>query len=259
MFANPGPLQADFLKLLAAILFGVLTHVLKKLGPSVIVFVYLYFSQYTQNLHLDKLGTQIPINVALVFAVSVLSVFVLVFRNSVFATGHRLDAACLPLLDQFSLKFLHGYDLKIPRLRAKSVTVLEIGKTVALFAVLVAIACTNSIYLGAIVAIIVLAIFLATNMLPRADQLNGWPRAKTLFEPDNYCELILIIGLLVGFLFVLPKGTSLLSGAVILLVVARFSGPLKLLGRRLRHISRWRSVVVHNAVELVQKMQHLQS
>jgi hypothetical protein len=194
-----------------------------------------------------------PMNVMLVAVVSLMSIVIVSIRQSVFNFGHRLDATGLPKLDQIVLWYFHAYDLRFLSIRIKSVTLLEVGKTLALFFILAVLACANSVYLGLIIALVVSSIFLATYWLPRAEQFSEWPSAKALLEPENYSELLLIIGLLVGFLFVLPKGTSPLNGTVILLLIARFSGQLRSLGRQLRNITRWRAYILRNVGEQLQK------
>lgn len=222
------------LKLTAALLFGILTNTIRKLGPSVFIFIYLYFSQHLGERPVVIAGLSIPINALAIAIVTTLSILSVAFKSLVVSTGHRLDLACLPYLDQRVLSYIHGYDLRLRGIRWKSVAFLDIFHCLAIFAALAIVACVSSYAVGLILVLSVLVTLILALTLPNPGAYNSWPHFKAILEPENYSELVLITGLLLGFLFVLPKGNGLLSGTVILLLVTRFSGHLRTLARKAR-------------------------
>jgi hypothetical protein len=226
------------LRILSAALFGVITHVIKKLGPAVFVFVYIYLSHVWAEHPVMVAGLAFSSNTLLVAGVVLLSIVSVIFRSAVLNAGKRLDARALPLLDHAVLARLHHYDLRVPRIRAKSVAVLGAMKNVSLYVALAALASINSLWLAMLLLMIVVLVCLMCLRDWNTGHLAAWPHLALLLDPENLAEIILIMGLLLGFLVILPKGGVLLSGTVVILVIARFSGQIKALAKELNYVRR---------------------
>lgn len=186
----------------------------------------------------------IPAEVPIVAAVIALSVAMVSFKSATLAFGHRLDAACMPRLDQFVLHHVHGNDLSLQNIRMKSMTVLTILKTTTLFIVLAAIASLNSTALALMILAAVAIVAALAYLFPRPSVLLNWPHIQPITNSDNYAELILVAALLIGFLFVLPKDASIIGGTILILLVARFSSQLKVLAKSIRNLTHWRRWII---------------
>ncbi len=229
------------MKLLLAVLFGIITHIVRKLGPSVVLFVLVYASQHMDKQPVIVAGIAVPLTVVLLAAVVTFSIAMVVFKSTALTIGKRLDKDCLPQLDGWVLRKLHRYDLSIKNIRRRAILILEAFKIVALFLALTALGCLHSIALGLAFLLSMLVIAGIAYLMPNPHFLDRWPKLKSITDSDNYAELIFDFALIIGFLVILPKGDSGLSGIMILLLGARFSGQLKTLAKTVRAFHNWRS------------------
>jgi hypothetical protein len=224
------------LRILSAALFGIVTHAIKKLGPTVFLFVYIYLSHKQGEAPVNIAGYQVPAQAALISMVVLFSIISVAFRSGVLNKGKVLDARALPLLDHVVLARMHGFDMRLDGIRAKSVVILGALKNVALYVALAAMATANSPFLGLLICAVVLLVAAMTLRDWDTGMFARWPHIKPLLDAENLAEIILVIGLLIGFLLILPRGEAVLGGAIVLLVIARFSGQLKALAKQLIYL-----------------------
>jgi hypothetical protein len=229
------------LKVLLAVIFGILTHTVRKLGPSLVLFVLVFASQSMDQSPVMVAGLSIPLSVVLVTAVISFSIAIIAFKSVTLSAGRKLDQACLPTMDMWVLRKIHKFDLNIRNIRKKSSSLLEGMKVVALFLALAAIACLNSVLLGVAFLLAMCAVATIAYFAPNPTILNNWPKLRSITEAQNYSELIFDFALILGFLVIIPKGGSVLSGTIILLFAARFSGQLKALANAIRAYQNWRT------------------
>ncbi len=228
------------LQVFVATLFGVVVSGVQKLGPTVIIFVYLYFVEHANTQTAQVLGVNVQVSHLLIVAITIISVLMIVFKSIVVATSRRLDSNCILFFDGIVLRKIHKWDLSLGTIRAKSLGIHAIMKSVMLFVILAAIAAINSFVFPAIICTVLIVSSLLAYGYPAPAIFQSLPHVKQIFAPENYSELMLIIGLLIGFVLTLQNQTSTLGSVIVLMLVARFSGQLRILTKTLSKLSLWK-------------------
>jgi hypothetical protein len=228
----------------SATLLGVLVFAIQKLGATVIIFAYLYSVQHLGTEAVTFRGWEVPITYLLVAAVTILSILLVSFKSIMISASRRLDARCIHVFDGIVIHHLYRWDLSVGTIRSKSLSLHAALKIIVLFTLLSTIAAFSSLVFPAIVFLVILATGVLAYRFPTPAAFQNRPHLQPLLLPENYGELILIFGLLVGFLFVAPDRSSLLGSVAVLLLIARFSGQLRVLAKTLARLSTWRKVVI---------------
>jgi hypothetical protein len=221
-----------------------LTYLVRRLGTSIILFAYLYLAHSKRFQDYSKLNMQPSAEIRLAMIVIALGVFIILFRSAFTAYARDMDVRAFPVLDRFVLFKLNRGDLLLPALRQKSRAVLEVGKSLLVLAVLVCLC----LFLAPSLAAILFAITLLVGFIAirsgaiRSGTEGGGPHAwlaRMLSQPDNYVDIALNTGLIFGFL-VITKDGALISGTVLILMIARFSGAFRMLAVNIVNLVRWR-------------------
>jgi hypothetical protein len=228
----------------SATLFGVLVFAVQKLGATVVIFAYLYSVEHVGVKTTTILGWTVQVNHLLVATITLLSVLLISFKSMMLSTSRRLDSRCIHVFDSFILHHVHNWDLTLTSIRAKALSAQSTLKALSMFVMLAIVASINSfVFPGIILIVLLVTAVLAYNVTSPAF-FESWPHVKPIFEPENYSELFLIFGLLIGFLLVVPDRGSLLGSVIVVLLVARFSGQLRVFAKNVARLSKWRQAAL---------------
>ncbi len=228
------------IKLLWALLGGIFALTVRRLGPTIILFAYIYISHMDSFRSLESNQYVLSPSALLVAFVILLGILSVAFKTTVTTLSSNLDRAAFPWLDKIVLAYVNKFDLTRPRLRSKSRAILEFLKVLLLFFVLCAICASFSLALSLCVALIfmvtaLLAVYFGSH---QAKSTTSWWMQKSVSNPDNYSEVILISGLILAFFFVVEKG-GLLDGTILILVIARFGSTLRIAAANLMLLAKW--------------------
>lgn len=228
------------LLILKALIFGTLSYVVRRLGISLILFAYLY------ALHSDKFkafaaDSAHPYPEAwLASVVIVLGVLIILFRSIFNHYSQNLDLKALPRIDQLTLLHLNRGDLGVMHLRAKSRALLECAKGTLLMVLLIVLCTFVAEPLAIILAILLVLTVLISLSVGRKPVTPAMASffSKLRSQPDHYVEILLMAGLIIGFLLITQNG-GLISGTVLILMIARFSGALRTIATNMINLIRW--------------------
>ena len=213
-------------KFLPSLLFGTFALFVRKLGPSIILFVYLTLEHST---FIQKFGTHvagIPISVIIVLIVILLGIMSILFKTGTDSFSKQLDRKCLPVVDQRVLRFLNKSDLSVMMLRHKSRAILELLKAFLLFFLLICLSALVSPILSFIIVLIMLITIGLSISAGRARHLgksSNW-LSRLWFDPENYSEVVLVLGLIVAYFFMASQSQAGIHTGIMVLVIARFGG-----------------------------------
>jgi hypothetical protein len=222
---------------LLALIVGTLTFIVRRLGASLILFGYIYVSHtaWFAKYAAQEMSPSADIRLALVMMA--LGAIVIAFKSAFTALSRRLDAQALPFVDRFSLLQINRGDLTILTLRNKSKAIMDAAKAALLIVLLIGLCLFVAKPLSIILAVVLaLVVSLAVVAGKRGGGQKGW-LAAYLQQPDNYCETLLVMGLIVAFL-VITRQDGLISGTVLILLIARFAGAFRMLATNLQTLVR---------------------
>jgi hypothetical protein len=228
------------LLILKALVFGTLSYVVRRLGISLILFAYLYALHSRQFRAFATDSSHLFPEASLAAIVIILGVLIILFRSIFNHYSQGQDLKALPKIDQLTLLHLNRGDLGVMHLRAKSRALLECAKGTLLMLILIAlcaIAARPLAFILAALLILTLAISLLVGRKPLVSPAASFI-SKLRSQPDHYVEILLMAGLIVGFLLITQKG-GLISGTVLILMIARFSGALRTIATNLINLVRW--------------------
>jgi hypothetical protein len=226
--------------ILNAIVIGTLSYVVRRLGISLILFAYLY-ALHSDNFSKLSVGSeQAHSQVWLSALVIILGVLIILFRSLFTHFSQRLDIKALPRIDQLVLVRLNRGDLSIMGLRIKSRAALECAKGLLLMVLLIVLCAVVARPLAVILSVVVVMTVIVSAAVGRHPVEHGLtsPWAKMRSQPDNYIEILMMTGLIIGFLLITQQG-GLISGTVLILMIARFSGALRNASVHLINLIRW--------------------
>jgi hypothetical protein len=226
--------------ILKAIVIGTLSYVVRRLGISLILFAYLYALHSNQFAKLTGSDAEGRSQLWLAGLVIILGVLVILFRSLFTHFSQRLDAKALPRIDQLMLLHLNRGDMAVMGLRVKSRAALECVKSLLLIMLLIVLCAVVAQPLAIILSAVLLttiAVSVAVGRHPVEHGLTS-PWAKMRTQPDNYIEILMMAGLILGFLLITQKG-GLISGTVLILMIARFSGVLRNASVHMINLIRW--------------------
>jgi hypothetical protein len=226
------------LAVLKALAVGTLTFIVRRLGASLILFGYIYIAHTTWFLTYAKEVMSPSADVRLAVLMMLLGAGVIAFKSAFTTLSRTLDALALPVIDGLSLKWLNRGDLTIPVVRNKSKAIMDAAKASLLVAVLIALCLIVAKPLSLILAVVMaIVVGLAVMAGRRNTQRTSWLGAF-FQQPDNYCETLLIMGLIIAFL-VITRQDGLLSGTVLILMIARFTSAFRMLATNLQLLVRY--------------------
>ncbi len=212
----------------------------RRLGISLILFAYLYAQHSERFAQLSAGGQQTKSQVWLAALVIFLGMLIILFRSLFTHFSQRLDAKALPRIDQLVLRHLNHFDMSLMGLRVKSRAVLECVKGLLLMGLLIALCAAIARPLAIILFILVILTIVISSIVGRHPVEHGltstW--AKLRAQPDHYIEILMMAGLIIGFLLITQDG-GLISGTVLILMIARFSGALRTVAVHLVNLIRW--------------------
>jgi hypothetical protein len=247
------------LHILKAVIVGTLSYVVRRLGISLILFAYLYALHSNRFAKISGNEAQAQSQIWLAGLVIILGVLVILFRSLFTHYSQRLDAKVLPRIDQLVLLHLNRGDLAVMGLRVKSRAALECAKGLLLMVLLIVLCAAVARPLAVILAVVVLLTIAVSAAVGRHPVEHGLtsPWAKMRTQPDNYIEILMMAGLILGFLLITQKG-GLISGTVLILMIARFSGALRNASVHLINLIRWHNRDIANwARQEMQKNKNL--
>jgi hypothetical protein len=224
------------LQLFRAIVLGVLLHISRKAGPTVILFGYIYALHHFVSQG-DGKGLPLTTGLYLITAVIALSVMLMGFRTVIEQASQRADAAILPRLDAWCLRRLLKCDMRPMRIRFSSRYLLDGIVTGCLFLLLTAIAFSASLPLALTLVVVLVAITAFTYYFPHD---NGSAGSRTFLQqvmrPANFAEQILIFGLLFVLAVQASADANLVQSTIMVFLIARFGGAFKLFARSFRRL-----------------------
>ncbi len=223
-----------------AVVVGTLSYIVRRLGISLILFAYLYALHSSRFAKLTGGSQQTNSQIWLAGLVIVFGVLVILFRSLFTHYSQRLDARALPRIDQLMLLHLNRSDLSVMGLRVKSRAALECAKGMMLMVLLIMLCAAVAPPLAVILSVVVMLTIVISAAVGRQPVEHGLtsPWAKMRTQPDSYIEILMMVGLILGFLLITQKG-GLISGTVLILMIARFGGALRNASVHLINIIRW--------------------
>ncbi len=228
------------LLILKALIFGTLSYVVRRLGISLILFAYLY-SLHSSQFKAYAADPAHAYPESLLAAVVIgLGILIILFRSIFSHYSQTQDQKALPRIDQLTLRHLNRGDLSIMHLRAKSRAALECAKGILLMIILIflcAFAAKPLAIILAILLLLTLAISLSVGRKPADPAMTSF-FSRLRSQPDHYVEILLMAGLIIGFLLITRSG-GMISGTVLILMIARFSGALRTIATNLINLVRW--------------------
>lgn len=228
------------LHILKAIVVGTLSYLVRRLGISLILFAYLYAQHSDRFAKLAGSNAPGYSHIWLAGLVIALGILIILFRSLFTHYSQRLDARALPRIDQLMLLHMNRGDFSVMGLRAKSRAALECAKGLMLMLLLIVLCAAIARPLAVILAIQVLSTIAISVAVARHPVEHGQtsPWAKMRSQPDHYIEILMMVGLIIGFLLITQKG-GLISGTVLILMIARFSGALRNAAVHMINLIRW--------------------
>jgi hypothetical protein len=225
---------------LKALVIGMASYLVRRLGTSIILFTYLY-TAHTPWFHgfvQQKLYPSAELRLA--GFVIALGAFVILFRTAFTSYSRALDIQALPRIDRLTLIKVNRGDLLLNTLRQKSRAGLECAKALLVLAALVCLCLFLAPPVAFILVIVtILVSLLATQSGMGKETRRGWI-GQMMSQPDNYVDIMLNTGLVIGFLLITKDG-GLISGTVLILMVARFSSAIRTLATNITNLARWRT------------------
>ncbi len=228
------------LLIIKSLVFGTLSFAVRRLGTSLILFAYLYVAHSKKFSQLENAQGWNDPHILLAAAVILAGIVLIAFRSAFTHYCQTLDAKALPRVDQFILAHLNRYDLTIMNLRGKSRAVLEASKAVLLMLLLALLCVFAARPLALILLVLIVLTLLLSWLVGRVPQekANATTLSKLRYQPENYTEIMLVAGLIIGFLLITPT-SGVINGTVLILMIARFGGALRLIATNIVSLLRW--------------------
>jgi hypothetical protein len=225
--------------ILKALAVGTLSLVVRRLGISLILFAYLAAAHSKQFAAIEHPNGTIAPELWLAAVVIVLGIVIVAFRSAFSHYSLVLDGKALPRLDQLTLLHINRGDLSISTLHSKSRALFDCAKASLLWLLLTLLCLAVAPALGLVLVVlfaaaVLLSVFLVKPVTPGAPVT--W-KSTLLTQPDNFVEIVLVAGLIIGFLLVTPQG-GLISGTLMILMIARFGSALRTLAVNIVRLKR---------------------
>lgn len=227
--------------------FGTFALIVRKLGPPMMLFLYITIahSKLVRDAGPGLFGLSADFWAAIL--VMILGLVIIVFKTAVDGIAKQFTRRGLTVINQWVLHYVNHDDLTVPALDRKSVAWFTCARTIVLFGFLAMLSLYGIPALGLIV-IIVLAIVAAISFtFPQhgnGQQSKSW-LAGVFLNHANYSELLMVFGLIIGYMFVISRHeeSAIVSGALVL-AMARFSGEAGKLAWSIAALRRWHEVDV---------------
>jgi len=222
-----------------AVAVGLLSNIVRKLGPSIVLFAYLWAHHSKFVTRLDGSFMGLPVNAWLAAAAILLGVLSLAFKDSVGRLSKFVDRRANPELIGWVLHHIHKGDLTAMNIQRCSTDILLGLKSAAVFALLIAIAAISfPVFAGVLIAVVVIMVVLslqAARQDPARATASFLGRMRS--HPEYYAEILVIAGLVLAFMAIAGEN-SFVSGTVFVLIVSRYSGDMKVLARMIVAVRR---------------------
>jgi hypothetical protein len=226
--------------ILKSVVFGTLLYIVRRLGISLILFTYLYFAHTKRFMEMAGQTGGLKPEFVLAGIVVVCGTVIILFRSVFAHYCQSVDAKALPKVDQRLLVSFNRGDFSIMALRVKSRSVLDGAKALLLIFSLIVlcwfVARPLAFVLLAVLLFTVINSFLVGRMPEDKAKSVGLGRLR--YQPDNFVEVLLVAGLIGGFLLITQDG-GLISGTVLILMIARFSGAFKNVATSVVNLLKW--------------------
>jgi hypothetical protein len=223
------------LLLLRSILVGILLQISQKAGPTVILFAYIYALHHFVTAN-GAAGLPLSTGLMLTAAVAVASILVMALKTVIGKVSARADAEILPQLDSWCLRRVLKCDMRLMRIRMTSRALLDFLKTSSLFLLLVLVAFNASMVLAITLLFVLAGVTALTVYLPKKMPSEHDTLLQHAMRPANYAEQLLIIGLLLALAIEASADANLLHSTMLVFVIARFGGALKVFARSIKRL-----------------------
>jgi hypothetical protein len=223
---------------ISAIIVGALTSAIRRLGPSIVIFVYLSF--YHLPVGKAEQVYLVPYHETFLGAAVVVGASFMVFAK--FQLGRiskKLDVKAILTLDRFVIVRVNKGDLMGPSIRPKVSRLLNMLKTLTLLTIILSIC---SFIFGKLAYAFGVALFL-NGILGYI--LSWWPNRGHSelvqhVDPekfDSYTEVAFVLAIVISILYLIPHDQIAIA-AVGLLLMTRFLGSFKDFGRQVYWLNR---------------------
>jgi hypothetical protein len=219
-------------EIVKAVLVGMLSNVVRRLGPSLILFAYIWalHSKIFTSLGPQLFGMQSKYWLAV--AAIMLGVVALAFKDTVGNIARSRDRRAFPYIQQLVLCHLNHHDMAIMNLHRVPLEVFAGLKSATVFSLLIVIAAASFplfaiVLIGVVAAIVVLSLNAARY--PAVHPGKSFV-GKLQTHPEYYAEVLVIAGLILAFAAIASE-KSFVSGTVFIMIVSRYSGEIKILAR----------------------------
>jgi hypothetical protein len=219
-------------EIIKAALAGMLANIVRRLGPSIILFAYVWALHSKRFAALGDSLLGLPANFWLAMGAIILGIGALAFKDKMTNLSRALDRRALPPLQAWVLRYVNRYDLSFMNTQRNALNILTGLKSLAVFLCLVTVALLSfpvfaAVLLGVLSAVVALSL--------NAAKFPAYPVAKSFFarlrtHPEYYAEVLVIAGLILAFMAIASKN-SFVSGTVFILIVSRFSNEIKVIAR----------------------------
>jgi hypothetical protein len=230
------------IQFIKAILIGALAVAVKRLGPSIVIFVYVTFHAVflPNSADIEILPFQQQVFAILIMAGACFLLFAKIRLGQI---SKELDIKSLKHVDKFVLRNLNKYDLCGPTIRKKTWNLIYLTKNVVLLTLLLVICFFIFDKLAyafalALVLIVVQSYMLSTWPNRNAKRLSPFLATEKL---DAYGEASFILAIVISILYLIPHGQLTLA-AVGLLLMTRFLSSFKQVGKHIYWLQRGRIV-----------------
>ncbi len=231
--------MTQVLEIVKAVAVGMLSNVVRKLGPSIILFTYIWALHSKAFTRLGPTLWGLPPKFWLALAAILLGVASLAFKDTVGNFAKRMDRRAMPRLQYQVLRHLNHLDLTFQNIQRLALEILTGLKSGVIFLTLILIACfAFPIFAGVLIVVVAAVVGLSWNAA-RYPQVN--PDKSFLMKlqthPEYYAEVLVIAGLILAFATIASE-KSFVSGTVFILIVSRFSNEIKVVARVLVAVRR---------------------